>query len=224
MYFVQSICIAYTRVLHKLLKNLLSYPFSPIFALKFTIMKLNKNLLISLVLLVVVSAVYRIIPNRPYGFAPQIAMALFGGAFFVKNKQWAFALPVLSMFLSDLLYQALYSFGYSDIQGFYTGQWKNYLLIASLTVFGFMISEMKIGKVVLASLGAPTVYFFLSNGLVWMGNGGYNHPKTFNGLILTLTDGIPFYQNSIAGTIVFSAILFGGYYFLRNAYGNKQVA
>jgi hypothetical protein len=187
-------------------------------------MKLNKNLFISLMLLVVVAAIYRIIPNRPYGFAPQIAMALFGGAFFVKNKQWAFALPILSMFLSDLLYQGLYSAGYSPIQGFYSGQWINYSLIAALTFFGFMISEMKIGKVIFASLGAPTVYFLLSNGMVWIGGGGYNHPKTFNGLILTLTDGIPFYQNSVAGTIVFSAILFGGYYFLRNAYGNKQVA
>jgi uncharacterized membrane protein YhhN len=185
-------------------------------------MKFNKHIILSLLMLVVVSAVYRIIPNRPFGFAPQIAMALFGGAFFVKNKQWAFALPILSMFISDLFYQVLYLNHLTEIQGFYSGQWKNYLLIASLAVFGFMISEMKIGKVILASLAAPTTYFLLSNSMVWMGNGGYQRPKTFSGFIQCLADGVPFYQNSILGTIVFSAILFGGYSLLKTALGNQQ--
>jgi uncharacterized membrane protein YhhN len=198
--------------------------FSLIFAKKKLIMKFNKNLILSLCVLVVVSAVYRIIPNRPNGFAPQIAMALFGGAFFVKNKKWAFALPILSMFISDLFYQVLYLNQLTEMQGFYTGQWKNYLVIASLTVFGFMISEMKIAKVVLASLSAPTAYFLLSNTMVWMGNGGYQRPKTFSGFLQCMADGIPFYQNSILGTIVFSAILFGGYSLLITAINQKQQA
>ena len=73
-------------------------------------MKLNKNLLLSIGLMVLITSVYRIMPNRPYGFAPQIALALFGGAFFVNNKKWAFSLPLISMFLSDLLYQVLYNY------------------------------------------------------------------------------------------------------------------
>ena len=72
-------------------------------------MKLQKNVIIPLVLLIIISAIYRIIPSRPLGFAPQIAMALFGGALFVKDKKWAFALPLLSMFISDILYQVLYA-------------------------------------------------------------------------------------------------------------------
>jgi hypothetical protein len=162
-------------------------------------------------------------PNRPYGFAPQIALALFGGAFFVKNKKWAFSLPLISMFLSDLLYEGLFRFGYSEIEGFYSGQWINYLLIASLTVFGFLISEAKISKVILASIAAPTTYFFISNGLVWLGNGGYHRSRSMSGFIQTLVDGIPFYQNSVMGTIVFGAILFGGYSLLKSS-ETKQIA
>lgn len=187
-------------------------------------MKSNKNLILSLLILVLVSAVYRIIPNRPFGFAPQIAMALFGGAFFVKNKKWAFALPILSMFISDLLYQVLYLNQLTEIAGFYDGQWKNYLLIASLAVFGFMISDGKISKVITASLSAPTVYFLVSNTMVWMGNGGYQRPKTFSGFLQCLADGLPFYQNSLLGTIVFSAILFGSYSLLKSASNEQQQA
>jgi len=173
--------------------------------------------------MIAITSVYRILPNRPYGFAPQIALALFGGAFFVQNKKWAFSLPLISMFISDLLYQVLYNYGYSEIQGFYSGQWVNYLLIGFLTVFGFLISDGKISKVILASLAAPTTYFLLSNGLVWIGNGGYQRSRTFGGLIQTLIDGIPFYQNSLAGTLVFGAILFGSYSLLKST-DSKQIA
>lgn len=186
-------------------------------------MKLNKNVLLSFGLMVAITSVYRILPNRPYGFAPQIALALFGGAFFVQNKKWAFILPLISMFISDLLYQALFNLGYSEIEGFYSGQWINYILIGSLTVFGFMISDAKIFKVIVASLAAPTTYFILSNGLVWLGNGGYQHSRNFVGLMQTLVDGVPFYQNSILGTLVFGAILFGGYSLLRSREA-KQIA
>ena len=186
-------------------------------------MKLNKNLFLSIGLMIAITSVYRILPNRPYGFAPQIALALFGGAFFVQNKKWAFSLPLISMFISDLLYQVLYNYGYSEIQGFYSGQWVNYLLIGFLTVFGFLISDGKISKVILASLAAPTTYFLLSNGLVWIGNGGYQRSRTFGGLIQTLIDGIPFYQNSLAGTLVFGAILYGGYSLLKST-DSKQIA
>ncbi len=186
-------------------------------------MKLNKNFFLSIGLMIAITSVYRILPNRPYGFAPQIALALFGGAFFVQNKKWAFSLPLISMFISDLLYQVLYNYGYSEIQGFYSGQWVNYLLIGSLTVFGFLISDGKILKVIIASIAAPTTYFLLSNGLVWFGNGGYHRSRTLGGLIQTLIDGIPFYQSSLIGTLVFGAILFGGYSLLKSA-DTKQTA
>ncbi len=48
-----------------------------IFASEIFHMKLNRSLVISLVLTVFLSAVYRAMPNRPWGFAPQFAIALF---------------------------------------------------------------------------------------------------------------------------------------------------
>ena len=178
-------------------------------------MKINKTALYILLALIVVAALYRIIPGRPYGFAPQIAMALFGGAV-IKDKKLAFALPLLSMVLSDALFELLYYAGISPMWGFYEGQLTNYILFALLTVLGFFIKELNVISIAAASLAAPTVYFLISNFMVWLSaTGGLQRPKTFNGLMMCFADGLPFYKNSIAGTLFFSALFFGGYYLIK---------
>jgi hypothetical protein len=177
-------------------------------------MKLNKNFLLVFALLIVVAALYRVIPGRPWGFAPHIAIALFGGAV-IKDKRWAFALPVFSLFLSDLLYQVLYINGLSDIQGFYSGQWQNYLWFVGITCLGFFMKNIRVGNVISFSFLAPTVYFLISNFSVWIGGGGFQRPKTFGGLMQCYTDGLPFYRGGLMATLVFSAILFGTYMLIK---------
>jgi uncharacterized membrane protein YhhN len=174
-------------------------------------MKLNNKIVFSLLLLVVVAALYRLIPDRPYGFAPQIAMAIFGGSLFAADKKWAFVMPLLSMFISDCLFELLHSQGFSVIGGFYSGQITNYLLFAGLVVIGFFVKSNKISSILAGSLAAPTVYFLVSNFLVWINGGGYHHPKTIAGMMQCYTDAVPFYGGSIAGTLLFSAIFFGGW-------------
>lgn len=179
-------------------------------------MKITKQVAGSFILLIVIASLYRIMPGRPYGFAPQIAMAIFGGAI-IKDKKFAFLLPILAMFVSDALYQLLYINGIGTIYGFYDGQVLNYILFAGLTVFGFFIKNFDVKKIALASVSAPTAYFLVSNFLVWASSSplaGLQRPKTFSGLMMCYGDGLPFYPWSLASTFVFSAILFGSYYFM----------
>jgi hypothetical protein len=179
-------------------------------------MKLDKSIIWSFILLVIVAAIYRVIPGRPYGFAPQIAMAVFAGAV-IKDKKFALIVPVLSMFFSDLFYQVLYSSGLSDLQGFYDGQWQNYVLFGLLTFIGFMVKKINLVNIALASIAAPSIYFLLSNFIVWSGTSGtrgLDRPKTWGGLMQCYNDALPFFRNSIAGTLVFSTILFGTFYLL----------
>jgi hypothetical protein len=182
-------------------------------------MKISKQLLPSLILLIIIASLYRVIPSRPFGFAPQIAMAIFGGAV-IKDKKLSFLLPLLSMFVSDALYELLYVNGIGNIKGFYEGQITNYILFGSMTVFGFFIKKINIPQLLVASLAAPTAFFLLSNFFVWLSNSpdaGWQRPKTFAGLLLCYNDGLPFYPWSVASTLIFSAILFGGYFlFTRN--------
>jgi hypothetical protein len=183
-----------------------------------TSMKIAKQVAIGFILLIVVASLYRILPGRQPGFAPQWAMAIFGGAI-IKNKKFAFLLPLLSMFISDALYEILYRNGIGNIQGFYEGQLTNYILFGLMTFFGLFIKSFNIGKIMMASLAAPTAYFLLSNFMLWLSNSPYaglQRPKTLNGLLLCLEDGLPFYGWSILATLVFSAILFGSYYLATN--------
>jgi len=189
-------------------------------------MKLDRNLTWSLILLVIIAAVYRVIPGRPFGFAPQWAIAIFAGAV-IKDKKLALAIPVLSMFFSDMFFQILYSSGLSSTQGFYEGQWQNYVLFGLLTLIGFAIRKINVLNIFIASLAAPTVYFILSNFILWAGwsgTRGYGRPKTFSGLIACYTDGLPFYRTSIFATIIFSIVLFGAYYLFGRNWINEEAA
>jgi len=174
-------------------------------------MKLNKQIILALVIMIASSAIYRVLPGRPVGFAPQIAIALFGGSLFAKQKQYAFLLPLISMFISDLLYQVLFMNHLTSIQGFYEGQYINYILIAGTTIFGFGLQSNRLSKYIASFLAAPTVYFLASNFIVWASGGGYHHPYTLAGCMQTMVDGLPFYPNSVAGTLVFGAVLFGAF-------------
>lgn len=186
-------------------------------------MKISKEVAVSFTLLIIIAALYRVMPGRQglYGFSPQIAMAIFGGAV-IKDKKLAFLLPLLSMFISDVLYEVLYRNGIGNIKGFYEGQITNYILFGAMTFFGFFIKNIKIPQIILASLAAPVTFFIFSNFFVWLSasaNAGLNRPKTFNGLLMCFNDGLPFfYPWSIVSTLLFSAILFGGYYlFFKNS-------
>ena len=189
-------------------------------------MKVSKNTILAFALLILVAALYRIIPNRPAGFAPHMALALFGGSI-LKDRKWAIALPLISLFLSDLFYQALYAMNLTDIPGIYGGQWQIYLCFVVITLFGFLLQKRTVGNIFLFSVSGSLIFFMLSNFLVWAGGGGFNRPKTFEGLVQCYADALVFYRdaglihgfagNFILGELVFTIVLFGGYYLLNQA-------
>jgi hypothetical protein len=174
-------------------------------------MKFNNPTFWSFILLIVIASLYRVIPHGVYGFPPQLAMAIFAGAI-IKDKKFSFLMPLFSMLISDLVFEALFRTGLSTTPGFYEGQWINYLLICSLTVFGFWIKGFKWTSILAASVAAPTFYFLASNFVVWAGGGGFQRPKTFDGLLQCYADGLPFYYASLKATAVFATLLFGCYY------------
>ena len=97
-------------------------------------------------------------PEPAMGFCPHIAMALFGGAM-IRDKKWAFALPIFSMFVSDVLFEVLYRNQLVDYGGFYEGQITNYILFAAITLIGFLIKKPSVGAVTLFSLQERRVIF-----------------------------------------------------------------
>ena len=160
------------------------------------------------------------------GFAPQIAMALFAGSV-SKDKRFAFLFPILSLFISDLLYQFLYTQGLTTIKGFYGGQVLNYLLIASVTIIGFFINKNKIGQIFIGSLAGAVYFFVASNFAVWVGGGldinNQPYPRSFNGLLLSYTEALPFFKWSVISTLIFNGIFFGSFYLLGKSILKKEM-
>jgi len=189
-------------------------------------MKLIKSNLLVLCILILACALYRIWDGRPMGFAPQIAMALFAGSI-SKDKRFAFLFPILSLFISDLLYQFLYSQGLSTIKGFYEGQWQIYLMIASITIIGFFINKNKIGQIFIGSLAGAVYFFIISNFMVWIGGGwdinNQPYPRSFSGLMLCYTEALPFFKWSVLSTLLFNGIFFGSFYLLGKSVLKKEV-
>jgi hypothetical protein len=182
-------------------------------------MKSIKPVVVAFIILILVGSVARV-----SGFAPQIAMAVFGAAV-IRDKRLALLLPLVSMLLSDVLYEVLFQMGRMEYGGFYAGQFTNYLLIMGTAVFGFWASNLRPSRIVAATIAAPTAYFFISNLLVWMGGGGFHRPKTWDGLMMCFNDAVPFYRNGLITTLVASAVLFTGYLLLKPASApSKQAA
>jgi hypothetical protein len=177
-------------------------------------MKINKSLVASFILLVIAGAFYRVMPNRPMGFAPQFAIALFCGAI-VNDKKMAIIFPLLSMVISDALYAVLYANGLTTIKGIYGGQWFNYLLFAGITVVGFYVNKSKVLHITGGSIAAVLAFFLLSNGAVWLaGSPDINnipYPKTMAGLSSCYLAGVPALLNSLYATLLFSGLFFGAY-------------
>lgn len=189
-------------------------------------MKLNKSNLLILFILILACALYRVWDSRPMGFAPQIAMALFAGSV-SKDKRLAFLFPILSLFISDLLYQFLYSQGLTTIKGFYSGQVINYLVIASVTVIGFFINKNKIGQIFVGSLAGAIYFFLASNFTVWVGGGldinNQPYPRSLNGLLVCYTEALPFFKWSVLSTLLFNGIFFGSFYLLGKSILKKEM-
>lgn len=151
---------------------------------------------ITLAIIIFAVAVFRILPHPP-NVSPIAAMALFGGAYF-SDKRLAFLVPFLALLLSDLI------LGLHDTMLYVYGGF-------ALTVaIGFWVrKQLNIGRIAVAAVGASILFFLLTNFGVWLTSGMY--PMTADGLMQAYIAGIPFFQNSLLGNLVFTALLFGGF-------------
>ena len=194
-------------------------------------MKLNRSILIIFLLSLVAAALYRLIPDKPEGFAPQMAMALLGGAL-IKDKRWAFILPVLSLFISDLTFHFLYQAGLTTKLGFYDGQWGVYLAFILITCFGFLMRKVNILNVAIYSIAGSIFFFLITNYITWEVGQGFGRPHTFAGLMQCYGDGILFYRqfglikgfdaNFILGDVTWTFILFGLYSLLIKVFAERK--
>ena len=171
-------------------------------------MKSGRLIVFTLVLVVIATACkYFFGPDLDWsGFSPVIAIALFAG-FIIKQKDMAFILPLLALFISDAVIQLLYSQDLFPYAGFYGGQWKNYLLLLSATLLGWLLKGRSYSSLLAGGIAAPTVYFLVSNYMVWQATGEAVYARSFSGLMTCYEAALPFYRNSLIATLLFLPVI-----------------
>jgi len=145
-------------------------------------------------------------PNPDWsGFAPFIAIALFSGMI-IRDRGISFLLPLLSVFISDAFIHILFKQGLFPYAGFYDQQWKQYAILLLCTLIGLVLKGNNYRNLLIGAVGAPTVFFLLSNFNVWF-TLEVAYSRDFKGLMACYTAGIPFYRNALIATIVFLPII-----------------
>ncbi len=174
-------------------------------------MQTNHTRLLTLGAIIIGLALTRLLPH-PVNFSPMAAIALFGGAYLMKNSQ-KYGIMLLAAILSDVLVNSIlysyYDLGYI-IQADTLGIYACYMFFVWM---GSSIKTANVKSVGTRSLIASAVFFLVSNLLVWQGSGFYT--SDWSGLVACYTAALPFLQNSFAGDLLFSAVTFGGFAYLQ---------
>ena len=160
---------------------------------------------------IITTALTRLIPH-PLNFAPIGAISLFGAAY-LTNKKFAFFVPIVAMFISDLLVNNIiyYSY-YGSFTLFTPGFIWVYGSIACIVILGMIIlKKFTLTRIVSSSLLASLSFFFISNFGVWLSDPDY--PINSAGLLLCYEMALPFFKNTIFGDLFYTAIMFGGFEF-----------
>lgn len=134
-----------------------------------------------------------------FNFSAVGATAIFAGAFLRRSK-WAYAIPLLAVFLTDL-YLGLYDPAQMLVV---YGSYVVMILIGSL--YAKKPSLLAFTGV---AVGGSLAFFLVTNFALWPFYAQY--PHTLGGVIESYAMAIPFYRASFASDMIFSAILFAGY-------------
>ena len=148
----------------------------------------------------------------PWNFTPVEALALFGGAYFVDRKL-AVMVPLAAMLLAD------------SVIGFYG--WMMlvvYACVAATAFAGFGLrGKVRIVNAAIAAVASATGFYLATNFFVWLT--GTMYPHNANGLVACYVAGWPFYQyGTLPGTVLWSALLFGGFALLGRRYAALRAA
>ncbi len=181
--------------------------------------KQDKTSIILAILLILAAAISRVL-MYPHNFSPMIGMAIFGGAV-IKDKRLAFAFPIFSMLLSDIIFEV-----FNIAPGFWGwGQLVGYGIFALITVFAFSLKKITVLRVAGYSIAASVIFFLLSNASFFIFDNPVYHtyPQSYNGFIDCYVQALPFFRTSLIADLVYSGVLFGAYYGVEKYVFKKAV-
>ena len=153
---------------------------------------MKKNILTFLFVLGIL-ALGRLIPHPP-NLTPILATAIYTP--YIINDRWiAMSIPLLAMFISDL------------VIGFHPYMLWVYGAIGLSTLISNWSMQFKRKYIQLGTMAilSSVLFFIITNFAVWTIWDYY--PKTFDGLLMCYTMAIPFFHNTLLGTILYTTLI-----------------
>jgi hypothetical protein len=176
-----------------------------------------------LLLIIVAIAALRLAAFSGWGplavFTPIGAMALFGGAYFKGNIK-PLLFPLVTLFISDVI---LSYTKFADIRTglLYAGWEWTYLAFALMAIIGkLIIKDVNIKNVAFAVVAATLIHWLVSD------IGGCIKENTFSFPVYgeRLISAIPYEWRFLAGTAIYSTVMFGLFEWLQRKYGALKPA
>lgn len=132
------------------------------------------------------------------------ASLLFFGAALSSRNRWHTVYAVAALAITDW-WLTVYGYGYTfHLNGYLiTWLWYAAICVAASIALHRKRTWLAIG---MAALASSTSFFVLSNLAVFLRSGMY--PHTADGLIACYAAAVPFYQNDLLSTLVFSGLFF----------------
>jgi hypothetical protein len=149
----------------------------------------------------------------PCNFTPVEAIALFGGAYFV-DRRLAFAVPLIAMLCADLVIAMA-------LPREWIGDWLGTLPAVygciALTVVGGISLSRRISafRVTGYAFASAVMFFLVTNFATWLAAHAGAGAACTQSLAACYVAGIPFFRGTLVGTLLWSAILFGGFELMR---------
>jgi len=161
--------------------------------------------------IVLLAVLSRFLPHPP-NFTPIGALGLYTGAYAGRLSTWL--VPLAALVISDL------------IIGLYEP-------VAMLMVYLGFLASMVLGRLLLnrnrgmltvlgASFVSAVLFFLFSNLGVWLS--GTLYPLSIPGLSACFVAALPFFGNTLAGHVIYGAVMFGLFEYLTKMLSNSRLA
>ena len=150
-------------------------------------------------LFVLVAVAVRFLPH-PWTFTPVAGSLLFFGARGSRRQMW---IPWLLLVASDVvLTKVVYASVFAWDQ-FVTWAWYLGILLLGTTLKG----KLRPLRVIAAALTSSVSFFLVSNFAFWAAWPD-TYPRSWHGLMMSYTAGLPFFRNGVEGDLVFTLGMF----------------
>ena len=152
-----------------------------------------KNDLIIPIIMMTLLIISRMISDIP-NFTATIALIMFT-SYLIRDKFLSVLVILVSQIISDL----------------YIGIYSSMFFVYGAYVFIALLSPIIMNKlsfkwVLISSLVTPTIFYIVSNFGVWIT--GSTYPLSLDGLIMCYVAGMPFFDETLLSTVVFSVTIY----------------